>query len=101
MNCPMCGEPWNAVRCLTCDWREATTPACRAVPERDANLWRAVCACGWRSKLCRFKSGAARACKYHNRGGAPLTVSTKRSRTPRTLRARHDGKVEGRYKSGI
>jgi hypothetical protein len=22
MNCPMCGEPWNDVKCQTCGWKE-------------------------------------------------------------------------------
>lgn len=66
-------------------------------PERDANMWRAVCSCGWRSILCRFKAGAGRAAKYHMRG--ELTVSTKRSRMPGVDQLRHDKKITGWYRS--
>ena len=38
MNCPMCGESWDNVRCQTCGWREAPrhyVDDLHVIPEND------------------------------------------------------------------
>ena len=62
-------------------------------PTKDANLWRAVCSCGWCSRLCMSKSAAEKAVWYHP--GLERTVTSKRSRMPYGARYLHDAKIEG------
>lgn len=60
--------------------------------QRDGGLWRASCACGWRSVLCRYKSGAQRAGRYHARG--PVTVTSRLSRMPSQVRTAYESRQE-------
>lgn len=74
-----------------------------AKPEPDANFWRAVCTCGYRSKLCRYKNGAVRASTFHNEHGnveegwQPMT--TKRSRLPANMKRPVGALAVDRYAS--
>ena len=62
-------------------------------PTKDANLWRAVCSYGWRSRLCMTKGAAVKAVWYHP--GLERTVTSKRSRMPPGERLLHDYKLDG------